>query len=114
MPSVIYLAPKSLEQSTPRQWTSSPLMPVYLTLQPIRCAARNVAIAPGELLPHLFTLTSTSGGGNFLSHYSTVADSFPLGNMALCVARTFLTSFTGRTRDEPSGHALCQSFSSLG
>ena len=33
-------------------------MPVYLTLQPIRCAARNVAIAPGELLPRLFTLTA--------------------------------------------------------
>lgn len=64
-------------------------MPVYLALQPIRCAARNVAIAPGELLPRLFTLT-IKDGGYFLSHYSTLADSFPLGNMVLCVARTFL------------------------
>lgn len=32
------------------------------------------------------------GGGYFLSRYSAVADSFPLGNMALYVARTFLTS----------------------
>ena len=30
------------------------------------------------------------GGGCFLSHYSTLADGFPLGNMMLCVARTFL------------------------
>ena len=35
-------------------------MPVYLALQPIRCAAHYVAIAPGELLPHLFTLTGRS------------------------------------------------------
>ena len=30
-------------------------------------------------------------GGCFLSHYSTLANGFPLGNMMLCVARTFLT-----------------------
>ena len=30
-------------------------------------------------------------GGYFLSHYSTLANSFPLGNMMLYVARTFLT-----------------------
>ncbi len=64
-------------------------MPVYLALQPIRYAARDVAVAPGELLPRLFTLT-TGGGGCFLSHFSTVTDSFPLGNMVLFVARTFL------------------------
>ena len=67
-------------------------MPIYLTLQLIRCAACNVTIAPGGLLPRLFTLTSTKGGGGyFLSHYSTITDSFPLRNMILCVARTFLT-----------------------
>ena len=65
-------------------------MPVYLTLQPIRRAAGYVAIAPGGLLPHLFTLT-TNGGGCFLSRYSTLANGFPLVNMALCVARTFLS-----------------------
>jgi len=32
-------------------------------------------------------------GGNFLSHYSTVADSLPLASMVLCVARTFLSPF---------------------
>ena len=31
--------------------------PVYMTLQPIRRTASYIAIRPGELLPHLFTLT---------------------------------------------------------
>ena len=44
----------------------------------------------GRLLPHLFTLTSLERGGYFLLRYSTLADRFPLGNMVLCVARTFL------------------------
>ena len=43
-------------------------MPVYLALQLIRCAARNVAIAPGGLLPRLFTLALPKQGGCFLSH----------------------------------------------
>ena len=50
-PSVIYLS-----SLPPGKGTSSPVMPVYLTLQPIRRAAANVAIGAGELLPHLFTL----------------------------------------------------------
>ena len=29
-------------------------------------------------------------GGNFLLHYYTLTDIFPLGSMVLCVARTFL------------------------
>ena len=67
-------------------------MPIYLTLQLIRCAACFVAKTPGELLPRLFTLTAQrADGGCFLSHYSTLANGFPLGNMMLCVARTFLT-----------------------
>ena len=32
-------------------------MPVYLALQPMRCAAPYVTIRSGELLPRLFTLT---------------------------------------------------------
>jgi hypothetical protein len=48
----------------------------------------------GGLLPRLFTLTAS--GGYFLLHYSAIADSFPLGNMVLCVARTFLTSCDAR------------------
>ncbi len=53
-----------------------------------------------------FSPLPAGAGGNFLSHYSTVTDSFPLGNMVLYVARTFLTPFTGRTRDGPSGRNL--------
>ena len=55
--------------------------------------------AAGGLLPHLLTLTKPfhlskehleKPGGSFLLHYSTFADSFPLGSRMLCVARTFL------------------------
>ena len=62
-----------------------------MTLQPIRRTASYIAIRPGELLPHLFTLTGQAGG-RFLLRYSTLTDSFPLRSMVLCVARTFLTS----------------------
>ena len=70
-------------------------MPVYLALQPIRHAAFHIAAEPGELLPRLFTLTRCThacfdAGGYFLSRYSAVTDSFPLGSMVLYVARTFL------------------------
>ena len=93
--SVIYLGHKS-------PYTSSNLPPdigratlhtsVYMILQPIRRTAFRVATKPGELLPHLFTLTPTSRSGFFLLHYSALTNSFPLGNMVLCVARTFLFS----------------------
>lgn len=63
---------------------------VYMILQPIRHTASYVAIAPGELLPHLFTLIPTNRDGYFLLYYSTLANSFPLRSMELCVARTFL------------------------
>jgi len=46
----------------------------------------------GKLLPHLFTLTTLERGGYFLLRYSALTNSFPLGRMALCVARTFLSS----------------------
>ena len=83
-------------------------MPIYLTLQLIRCAACGVAIAPGGLLPRLFTLTSTKGGGGyFLSHYSTITDSFPLRNMILCVARTFLTPHLWATVSDRPPYCLC-------
>ena len=79
-------------------------MPVYLTLQPIRCAARNVAIAPGGLLPRLFTLTeiANNSGGYFLLHYYSLTEIFPLGRTVLCVARTFLPLRT----DGGSGRAI--------
>ena len=76
-------------------------MPVYLALQPIVHAAHRITTASGELLPHLFTLTFPSWkGGRFLSCIPTVADSFPLGNMVLYVARTFLTPLSKSMRDE--------------
>ena len=67
-----------------------------MTLQPIRRTASYIAIRPGELLPHLFTLTGQAGG-RFLLRYSTLTDSFPLRSMVLFVARTFLPSW--RTSD---------------
>ena len=33
---------------------------VYMTLQPIGCTAEPIAKLPGELLPHLFTITPIS------------------------------------------------------
>jgi hypothetical protein len=62
-----------------------------MILQPIRRTAKSVTTLTGELLPHLFTLTlPEQQGGCFLLRYSALADSFPLGNMVLYVARTFL------------------------
>ena len=52
----------------------------------------NVTTHTGELLPHLFTLIRQLTDGYFLLRYSALTNSFPLGNMALCVARTFLHS----------------------
>lgn len=66
--------------------------PIYMTLQPIRRTASFVAKRPGELLPHLFTLTTPKHGGYFLLRYSNLAACFPLRSIVLCVARTFLTS----------------------
>ena len=46
-------------------------------------------------------------GGCFLSHYSTLADGFPLGNMMLCVARTFLPQHNYAASDKT---CYCQIF----
>ena len=85
-----YIAPRDEVAAYPPARTSSPQTPVYLTLQLTGDAARGVAIAPGGLLPHLFTLTARIGGGCFLSPCPTVTHGFPLGNVMLYVARTFL------------------------
>ena len=53
----------AIKQPTPRQWTSSPCLPVYLALQLIGCAASGVAIGAGGLLPRLFTLTRSRSPG---------------------------------------------------
>lgn len=59
-------------------------MPVYLTLQPIRSAARNVAIAPGGLLPRLFILTATRAAVIFC-HFTPTFRPAPRGEYgALC------------------------------
>ncbi len=63
---------------------------VYMILQPIRRTAACVTTNSGKLLPHLFTLIRRVADGYFLLRYSAITDSFPLGNMVLCVARTFL------------------------
>ena len=70
VPSVIYLS-----SLPPGKGTSSPVMPVYLTLQPIRSAAHNIAIVPGGLLPRLFTLTGPRGARRLFS--VTLAPTFP-------------------------------------
>ena len=92
--SVIYLvllSPVSFSGLPPGIGRAILHAPVYMTLQPIRRTASYIAIRPGELLPHLFTLTGQAGG-RFLLRYSTLTDSFPLRSMVLFVARTFLPS----------------------
>lgn len=49
-----------------------------------------------------FSPLPAGAGGCFLSHYSAVADSFPLGNMVLFVARTFLASPVRLATDPPA------------
>lgn len=83
-----------LVRSTLRLGRATLVASVYMTLQPIGCTAACIATHPGELLPHLFTITAGERvlrGCHSLLHLPTLADSFPLGSMALCVARTFLT-----------------------
>lgn len=82
-------------------------MPVYLTLQPISCAPDAVADIARELLPHVFTLTGAVALRRLFSVTlnPTVTDSFPLENMVLFVARTFLSHSIYNASDEPSGHA---------
>ena len=60
---IIYLA-----QLTPRQRTGSPWMPIYIALQDAVEYPRHVAITSRELLPRVFTLTSSLAdrGGCFL------------------------------------------------
>ena len=70
-------------------------MPVYMNLQLTGGAARRVTTVPGGLLPRLFTLTvhlTREVTAVILCHLNpTVTRSFPLRNVTLCVARTFLS-----------------------
>ena len=63
-----------------------------MVFQPIRRTDPLHYGRSGEPLPHLFTLAPPKRGGYFLLRYYTLADIFPLGSMALCVARTFLSA----------------------
>ena len=66
-------------------------MPIYLTLQLTGSAAHHVTTVPGELLPHLFTLTHTEMRAVVFCHLNPkVTPSFPLRSVMLYVARTFL------------------------
>lgn len=70
--------------------------PIYMVLQPIMRTAYCIAAISGELLPRLFTLTSffkKRRSGYFLLRSSALANSFLLGSMVLCVARTFLIPY---------------------
>ena len=69
----------------------------------MRYAAPHIAVRSGELLPRLFTLASAGEAVVFCHIDPTVTDSFPLGNMVLCVARTFLSSLIDKMSDRPSG-----------
>ena len=63
---------------------------VYMVFQSIRRTASYVAIGTVSSYLAFSPLPQQNCGGYFLLRYSALADSFPLGNMALCVARTFL------------------------
>ena len=64
--------------------------PIYMTLQPIRRTASPITTRP--VSSYLaFSPLPTEVGGYSLLHYSILANSFPLGSMVPCVARTFLT-----------------------
>ena len=81
-----------LLRSTPRHRTSHPYNAGIHDLSTHQAYCLLYYDRSGKLLPHLFTLTPPKRGGYFLLRYSALTNSFPLGRMALCVARTFLSS----------------------
>ena len=66
-------------------------MPIYLTLQLIRCAATMSPWPPVSSYLTFSPLPPREVAVIFCHIISTVTDSFPLRNMMLYVARTFLT-----------------------
>ena len=101
--SVIYLeqmSPFALSDLPPDIGRATLHASVYVILQPIRRTASRVTTKPGELLPHLFTLTPTNRSGFSLLRYSALTNSFPLGNMVLCVARTFPPFHKGKRQTD--------------
>ena len=61
-----------------------------MTLQLLRCTAQYVTIWLVGAYPTFSPLPDLETGGNFLLHYFTFTDDFPLKSKMLCVARTFL------------------------
>ena len=94
-------------------------MPVYLTLQPIRRAALCLTAKPGGSYPTFSPLPRGviahhddapppfAGAVIFCHVASAVTRGFPLGSMALFVARTFLMRFpkgTSPATDRPADY----------
>ena len=77
-PSVIYLSSLPPGIGRAARWSRSSL-PVYLTLQPARCAACHIAVASGGLLPRLFTLAVGLRWAGWAVVFCHVADSSPKG-----------------------------------
>jgi hypothetical protein len=106
VPSFIWARSHLRTRTTyPPARASNPLTPVYAVFQPIRCAAHDVTVTTGELLPHLFTIIRRMADCYFLSHYYTLSDIFPLGRMVLFVARTFLCRHFHVGNDGPACQA---------
>ena len=87
-----------------------PNAPVYMTLQPIRRTAPPVTKRSVSSYLAFSPLPDESGGHSLL-RCSTLADAFPLGSMALCVARTFLTSPRNERQTSRLQSHKCRSFS---
>ena len=88
----------------PSAMDEQPLNADILDLATHKACHNYVTTTMRELLPHIFTLTHQKTGGYFLSHYSTVTDSFSLRNMMLYVARTFLTPYKPVSDKPPYYH----------
>jgi len=72
VPSFILSRSRLRDRTTyPPARASSPRTPVYMVFQPIRCTARDVTTATGELLPHLFT-NSPPGGVAVVFCYTSI------------------------------------------
>ena len=98
--SIIYLGRQSPAVSInlpPGNGRVSPWLPVYLVFQPIRLAITRIAASRRELLPRVFTLTCSGTVPCYRRRYffcgalcCPLRDTFLLGSMGPCVARTFL------------------------
>ena len=81
---------------------SNPQTSVYANLQLPRRTARTSLHDRWALTPPSHPYPVCSQGGYFLLHYSTFADSFPLGSRTLYVARTFLFCLVAPATDRPT------------